>query len=135
LEYLRLTAGRSHAEIMSALEELVGRMLLAEATQGYRFLHDIIRQHVEESLGQVRRQLLHRRAGRAYQRLNPDASPALAYHFELGGDLQKALHYHELAAHHAHELFAWRLAEFHQGKILELLERIEPGSEPPHPVR
>ncbi len=135
IELLRLTAGRGHTEIMSALEELVARTLLVEVPQEYRFIHEIIRQHVEESLGQVRRQLLHRRAGRAYQRFNPDAFPALAYHFELGGDLQKALHYHGLAAGRAQMLFAWRMAEFHQGHMLELLAQIDPGCDRPELVR
>lgn len=127
LELLRLTAGRSHCEIMLALEELTSRMLLVEDSQGIKFVHDITRQHVEESLGQVRNQLLHHRAGRAYQHLKPGDFSALAYHFELGADLEKALQYHRQAAQQANNLFAWRVVEFHLGRMLELLKQIDPG--------
>lgn len=127
IELLRLTAGRSHIEIISALKELVVRVLLVEAEQEYRFNHELIRQHVEEGLGQVRLQLLHRRAGRAYQRFKPDAFSALAYHFELGGHLHKALHYHGLATRNARAMYAWLVVEFHQGRMLDLLDSIDPS--------
>jgi tetratricopeptide (TPR) repeat protein len=134
-ELLRYTAGRGDNEIISALEELVARNLLVEASHQYRFIHDIMRQHVEESLGQVRRQLLHHRAAKAYQRFQPDAYPALAYHFELGGDEQKGLHYHELSARQACALFAWQMAEFHQGHMLKLLAQTDPGCDHTELVR
>ncbi|MCL7452016.1 MAG: AAA family ATPase [Anaerolineae bacterium] len=134
-QLLRATAGRSHAEILSALDELVTRLLLVETPGQVRFLHDITRQHVEESLGQARRQALHRRGGRAYQRFHPDEFPALAHHFESGGDLPKAVDYHGRAARQAQTLFAWRTAEFHQERMLALLARIDPGCDRPDLVR
>ena len=135
IDLLRLTAGRSHVEIISALEELVARILLVEARQEFRFMHELIRQHVEENLGQVRRELLHRRAGRTLQRLQPDAYSTLAHHFELGGDPQKALFYHQQAARGAQALFAWQAAEFHQGRMLGLLALIDPGCALPELIR
>jgi DNA-binding SARP family transcriptional activator/tetratricopeptide (TPR) repeat protein len=129
IDLLRLTAGRSQAEILSALEELVSRILLVEARSGFRFVHEIIRQHVEESLGRFRGQLLHRRAGRALERLDPEAFAALADHFGRSGNLEKALHYHWLAAGKAQTLFAWRVAETHQGQMLELLAQIDPDDQ------
>jgi DNA-binding SARP family transcriptional activator len=129
LELLRLTSGRNDIEIMSALQELEARILLVEAEQAYRFVHDITRQQVEQSLGDVRKQLLHRRAGRAFQHLTPNADPVLAFHFELGGDLQKALQYHRLAAQRAQMLFAWQVVEFHLGRMLALLNQLDPGCE------
>lgn len=131
VDLLRLTAGRSHAETMTALEELLSRLLLVEGQKEYRFAHELTCQHVSESLGEVRRQLLHLRAGKACQRLAPEAFTTLADHFELGGDLPKALHYHALAARHAEALFAWQEVEFHQGNMLDLLERIDPGGAKP----
>lgn len=126
IELLRVTAGRNQNEVTAALDELVARIVLVEALQEYRFIHEITRQYVEESLGQARGQLLHRRAARAYQRFNPEAYPTLAYHFELGGDLQKALDYHGLAAQRAAAMFAWQEAEEHQGQMLQLLEQLDP---------
>lgn len=126
IEALRVTAGRNQNEVTAALDELTARMVLVEAPGEYRFIHEITRQYVEESLGQARRQLLHRRAARAYQRFDPEAYPALAHHFTLGGDLQKALHYHALAAQRAAAMFAWQEAEEHQVLMLQLLEQLDP---------
>lgn len=135
VDLLRLTAGRSHSEVLSALEELVARILLVEAPSGFRFVHEIVGQHVEESLGQVRGRLLHRRAARAYARLDPEAYPALAYHFEQSSNREKALEYHRLAADKAQSLLAWRVAELHQGQILGLLMRIDPDGRHPELAR
>lgn len=135
IDLLRLTAGRSHPEVLSALEELAARILLVETASGFRFVHEIICQHVEESLGGARSQLLHRRAGRAHERLDPQAFAVLAYHFEKGGRSDKALQYHRLAASKAQEVFAWGVAELHQGGTLELLMRIDPDGQRPDLVR
>jgi len=131
IDLLRLTAGRSHAETMDALEELLSRLLLVEHQKEYRFVHELTCQYVAESLGEVRRQLLHLRAAKACQRLAPETFTTLAYHFERGGDLPKALHYHALAAQHAQALFAWQEVEYHQGNMLDILERIDPGGVKP----
>ncbi|MGW8227113.1 MAG: AAA family ATPase, partial [Anaerolineales bacterium] len=135
LELLRVTSGRSHGEIMAALQELETRVLISEDLQGYRFVHDITRQYVEENLGAYRKQLLHRRAGRAYQYSQPSAFSAMAYHFENGGDLQKSLRYHKLAAHQAELLFAWQVVEYHLGRILDQIKQIDPGSDQPELVQ
>ena len=126
LDLVRLTAGRRELETMDALDELVARQLLVEQAPGYRFQHELVRRAVEATLSPVRRQLLHRRAGRALEQLQSDAVAALARHFEAGGELQKALHYHGLAAQQAEALFAWQEAEEHQSRMLALLERLDP---------
>jgi DNA-binding SARP family transcriptional activator/tetratricopeptide (TPR) repeat protein len=135
IDLLRLTAGRSHPEVLSAIEELAARILWVETTSGVRFVHEIICQHVEESLGEARSQLLHRRAGRAHERLDPQAFAVLAHYLERGGRLDKALHYHRLAASKAQGVFAWGVAELHQGQALELLVRIDPDGQQPDLVR
>jgi DNA-binding SARP family transcriptional activator len=129
IDLLRVTAGRSHRETMAALDELLARILLVEGEQEYQFDHELTRQSVEESLGQVRKQILHRRAARAYQRIDPGAVTQLAFHFELGGDHLKALHYHEQAARKVKEVYAWQVVEHHQRRMLELIEAIDPGRE------
>jgi tetratricopeptide (TPR) repeat protein len=109
------------------VEELVARILLVETQQEFRFIHELTRQHVAESLGQVRRQLLHLRAGRATLRLNSGAFPSLAYHYEQGGDLSRGLQYQTLAAEKAQAIFAWEEVEFHYGRMLDLMARIDPA--------
>jgi tetratricopeptide (TPR) repeat protein len=130
-DLVRLTAGRREMETMDGLDELVVRQLLVEQVPGYRFHHDITQRVVQAGLNPMRCQLLHRRAGRALERLEPEAVPALARHFDAGGEVKKALHYHSLAAQQAEALFAWREAEEHQSRMLALLERIDPKCKQP----
>lgn len=125
-EPVRLTAGRGEMETMNALDELVARQLLKEEETGYQFNHDLIRRVVVESLSLVRRQLLHRRAGYALQQLERRAFVDLAHHFEAGGEIKQALHYHDLAAQRAKALFAWSEAEAHQSRMLDLLAQLDP---------
>ena len=137
LDLVRLVAGRREMETMDGLDELVARQLLVESRGGaqsylpFRFQHEIVWRVVEEGMSPARHQLLHRRAGRALERLEPEAVPALARHFDAGGEVQKALHYHGLAAQRAEALFAWREAEEHQSRMLALLERVDPQCSQP----
>jgi DNA-binding SARP family transcriptional activator/tetratricopeptide (TPR) repeat protein len=130
-DLVRRTAGRGEVETLDGLEELVARHFLQEGDGGIGFRHDLIRRAVAEDLSPVRRQLLHRRAGRALERLRPEAVSALAYHFEAGGDGRRALHYHGLAAQQAEVLFAWQEAEEHQDRMLALLAQIDPDGASP----
>lgn len=87
---LHLTAGRAELEIADALDELVGRQLLAQEPDRCRFRHEIVREVVYHGLSVYRRSLLHRRAGEALERLHPEAAAALARHFEHAGLLRQA---------------------------------------------
>ncbi|HET7089031.1 MAG TPA: AAA family ATPase, partial [Anaerolineae bacterium] len=124
-ELVRLTAGRDELETIDGLDELVARQLLVEQPGEYQFIHDLTRRAVEVTLGPMRRQLLHRRAGRALEQLEPDAVASLAYHFDSGGEVEKGLRYHGLAAQQAERLFAWQEAEKHQGRMLVSLDRLD----------
>jgi tetratricopeptide (TPR) repeat protein len=130
-DLVRVTAGRRELETVDSLDELVARQLLVERDTGYRFRHDLTQRVVEAGLSLIRCQLLHRRAGRALEQLEPDEVTALAYHFDTGGEGEKALHYHGLAAQRAEALFAWREAEGHQSRMLELLDQLDPDCSQP----
>lgn len=141
-DLVHLTAGRGELEAMDGLDELVARQLLAEEAgevggytgtrpTGYRFQHDLIRRVTEARLSPVRRQLLHRRAGQALERLMPEAVAALSYHFDEGGAAAKALHYYDLAVQRAEALFAWEEVEKHQSRMLALLDLLDPGCKQP----
>lgn len=128
---VHLTAGRGEIETMSALDELVARQLLIERDTGYQFAHELTRRAVEVTLNPARRQLLHRRAGRALEQIAPEEVAALALHFDIGGEAQKALQYYAEAVQRAEELFAWREAEELQGRMLALLDRLDPNRADP----
>ncbi|NOZ30064.1 MAG: tetratricopeptide repeat protein [Chloroflexi bacterium] len=130
-DLVRLTAGRGELETLDGLDELVARQLLVEEASGYRFQHDLTRRAVEVGLSPVRRQLLHRRAGRAWEQLRPDAAATLAYHFDAGGEVAKALRYYAQAAQQATELFAWQEAEEYQSRALALLHQLDPACSDP----
>ncbi len=127
------TAGRGEMETIDGLDEAVARQILVEEPPGYRFRHALIRQTVEARLGPVRRHLLHRRAAQALEQIDPEAAARIARHFELGGEGEKALTHYRRAAEQAEELFAWQEAEEIQGRILDLLDRLDPDcSRPEH---
>ena len=125
-DLVRRTAGRRELETMDSLDELVARQILVEEPSGYRYQHALTRQAVEAASSPVRAQLLHRRAGRAIEESDPQAVAALAFHFDAGGRVKKALTYHNLAAQRAKALFAWNEVEKHQSRMLGLLERLDP---------
>jgi tetratricopeptide (TPR) repeat protein len=126
IELLRRTSGRSLGENIEGLEELLSRQVLIDKNGTYTFIHDLTRRTIYEDLSHPRRQLLHKRAGLAYEKTNPASAPRIAYHYETGADWGKALLFHEVAASHAQEIFAWEEARYHQGKILELLAILDP---------
>lgn len=119
------TAGRDELETIDGLEELTARQFFVEEEGQFKFRHDLIQQVVVDGLAPVRRQLLHRRAGVALEKLNPEAVTALAYHFEKGNESRKAVHYQHLSAQAAEQLFAWQEAEQHQERVLSLLDQID----------
>ncbi len=131
LALVRLTAGRGELETLAGLEELVARQFLEEFEDGFSFRHELICRAVADGLAPVRRQLLHRRAGRALEQLQPRAVVALAHHYEAGGDPRRALDYHRLAAQQAEAMFAWQETEEHQSRMLALLSHIDPACAQP----
>jgi len=125
-DLVQLTAGRDELETVEGLEELTARQFFVEAEGGYKFRHDLIQQGVIARLAPVRRQLLHRRAGEALEKLHPEAVTNLAYHFEKGNKPKKAFHYYALSAQQAELVFAWEEAEEHQKHMLISLDQIDP---------
>lgn len=126
--------GANEEAALDAIDELLRHGFLREgsgvAVQDYEFAHSLIHQIVYTSLNHHRRRWLHRGIGEALESLygepRGELVDTLAYHFEAGGNLTKSLRYHDLAAQRAKLLFAWREAEEHQTRMLELLDRLDP---------
>lgn len=127
--------GGKEESALDAIDELLHRGFLREgnsiAGHEYEFAHSLIHQVVYTSLNYQRRRYLHRIIGETLENLRgepqEELASTLAHHFEAGGNLEKALHYHDLAAQRAKSLFAWREAEEHQSRMLDLLDRLDPG--------
>ncbi len=121
-------SGRSEDEAVCALEELLARRLILEqGTDSFDFAHAQLRGIVYGEISQVRRRLLHRRvadilaAGARRSRIGPAGiAAALAYHYELGGALDKASHWAVTAGEHARQVYANREAIRHYEKALAL---------------
>jgi adenylate cyclase len=121
----------TYASSYQTLDALVGRLidadLLVEDGDVVRFRHNLVRDVAYESLLLRTREELHRRAAEAIQKLYADRLPdfvsALAEHYDLAGDTDRALPYLRDAADRATAMFAHAEAARLHGKVLELLRR------------
>lgn len=125
-QLVRMTAGRNEFETADGLADLVRRQLILEETKGYHFCHDLLYRATVGAISPMRLQLLHSRAARALEKLQPEAITALAYHFKAGGDLTKALTYYQRAAHQAEGLFAWQEAVDHYSRMYQIVNELDP---------
>ncbi len=125
--------GQGEEATLEALDELLRRRLVREGSgpsaRDYEFDHHLVREVIYRGLHYRRRQRLHRLVGEAMERLyagQPDAPGEVAHHFDAGGETTKALHYYDLAVRKAEALFAWQDAERYLGRMLDLLDRLDP---------
>jgi DNA-binding SARP family transcriptional activator len=122
---LRGASGRTDEETAAALDELVRLAVLVDTGEGqFDFAHDQVREHVRETMGAVRRRLLHGRladhlAGRHREAPGPTAG-RLAHHLTEAGRLEEAAHYRAEAGDHARSVFAHTEARRHYEAALAL---------------
>ncbi|MBV9577685.1 MAG: AAA family ATPase, partial [Chloroflexi bacterium] len=120
LEILRQVFAGQDEEVEAALEEATAAAVLEErftvgAIVTYRFRHAFFRQVLSDEMVAPRRIRLHQQVARALERvhagrLETKHAAELAEHFAFSsdtGDLLKAVHYGELAARNATEMFAY----------------------------
>ncbi len=98
---------------LEAVDELLQRGLLREGSgllgRDYEFVHHLVQEVTYTSIHNRRRRRLHRLTGEAMEDLygdQPAVAGVLAHHFDIGGDAEKALYYHGLAAQQAAAEFA-----------------------------
>ncbi len=128
---LLAVAAEPEEEVLAALEAACRAQVLEDAgAQGYRFVHDVIREVVEADLGSARRTVLHRRIAEALE-ANQGAHPAdlLAYHYARGGVPEKAGYYLERAGDQARAQYAHVAAAGSYRELVELLEQAGRGRE------
>lgn len=118
---------------LEGIEELLRRGFLREGSgtirADYEFVHQIVQDCAYHQLHHRRRQHFHRKTGEVLESTLVDPSlqaASLAFHFDAGGHLQKALLYRHLAAQRATAVFAWQEAEQHQNRVLEILANLDP---------
>ena len=104
---LRIWRG-SDLELMEILEELEEEGILQSdgmVGDSYRFSHALMQRAVYEELGETKREILHREAGRAFEESrdveDPDVVDHLAFHYSSSGDHRLACRYLAAAAKNA----------------------------------
>jgi tetratricopeptide (TPR) repeat protein len=137
LDVLQQVSGLPEEEVVAALEEANERAVVeqrqAPGAIAFRFTHAFFRSTLYEEMFAPRRIRLHQQVGRAleqaYSRRLDEHAAELAEHFAQSTereDLEKALHYCELAAQRAMSVFAYGEAERHLQQALRALEVLDP---------
>lgn len=108
---VRAASGRGDEEAVDALEALVARGLVREASETepvYDFTHDKLRSLVYDEVGAARRRLLHVRVAGALIRAGrgDEGAALIAQHLRLGGDRAAAAEHYRRAGEHAASLLA-----------------------------
>jgi DNA-binding SARP family transcriptional activator len=107
---LRRTSGRSEEETLTALDALLGALVLTEREGRYDFAHPLIAAVVHKGMSGARRAFIHRRAAQALESTHanhlPEIAGLLAAHYAQAGDVPRAAHYAEIAAERAVALAA-----------------------------
>ncbi|WP_181389631.1 winged helix-turn-helix domain-containing protein [Leucothrix pacifica] len=98
-------------------------------SESYRFWHQLYRQYFYENLSAARCRHYHLRFAErllsGYLGKVSELASQLAYHFEAGGDLPRALAFSKEASQHAAQCFAYREAIAHISNVIALSERLE----------
>lgn len=141
-DLVRRVQGVDENVALETMDELLRRGFLCEGSgmggQDYEFVHHLVQEVTYAGIHYRRRRRLHRLVGEAMSSLygdQPAIAGALAHHFEAGGEIEKALHYYGLATQRAVAAFAWQEAEEHQGRMLQLLEQLDPDCTRPDCLR
>lgn len=84
------TAGLTPVALAEAGDLLSARRLLIPLPAGYRFAHDLLRDHVYAAIADEARRRLHHAAAEHLQTLEPDNHRTHAFHRERAGDMGEA---------------------------------------------
>lgn len=134
-DLVRVASNLSEEQALEGFDELLRKGFLREGSStvqaDYEFIHQIVQEVTYRAIHHRRRRHLHCQIGAALENILPDPSfqaACLAFHFDLGLNLPKALYYHHLAAQRASTVFAWKEAERHHNRAMELLETLDPDA-------
>ncbi len=118
-------------ELFDALDTALSAHLLQETDTGYRFQHALIRHALYEALSRRRRAWLHGRAAGAIEALYAGQAgglqphvDALAHHYDLSDQRDKALPYLVQAADKAAGLFALEIASDYLERAIGLMDEL-----------
>ena len=132
LDLLQHAAGKPGDDsLLEVLDEALAAHVIEESSDGhYQFTHNLIRMTLYDELRTARRRSLHRAVGKAIEALHrADVDgflPELARHFQVAGDVDRAIHYATRAGQRADALLAFEDAEQFFQAALDGIEQGEP---------
>ena len=141
LDVLRRVHAAAEEELESALEDAMSAALVEEhpvigATITYRFSHAFFQQTLYDEIMAPRRIRLHQQVARALEEVHArrleEHATELAEHYAFSSDpldLAKAVHYGELAARRATDVFAYGEAARQLERTLVVLDLADPEDE------
>jgi tetratricopeptide (TPR) repeat protein len=126
---IRKVLGWPRARTADALEGAQQAALLVKENGAYRFAHELYRERIYGQIDPIRRRDLHWAIAETLRALDPQPLQALAEHYELAGDPERALSYVLDALKEAGD--AWRTTEALAlaERALGLIERLEQEAE------
>lgn len=125
LDMALLQALRPEIDLESWLAVVSAVAIIEAQGESWRFAHDKLREEIKESLSHEDHQALHRRVAEALETIYPDDAEhaaALAHHWAVAGEVEKELHYAELAGKQAVATGAIVEARVFLERALELLK-------------
>ncbi len=120
--------------LRSFLIECANAAVLESQSSDWRFAHNKLRETILRRLEPARRKHLHQEVGEAIEFVHRDASrndlsATLAYHFEQGGQLDKALRYYVHAGDSATALYLYEEARTYYSSAKALLKKLPETTE------
>lgn len=133
LDLLANASGFTDDGLVRSLDELWQRRIVrVQNANFYDFSHDRIREVAYRAISPVRKRWLHGQVATALEKLQEhaldDVCAQLAFHYELAGDVERAVHLYQRAAVVASQRFAYADSGAHLTRSLRLLETLPPTS-------
>lgn len=130
-DLLANASGFTEDGLVRALDELWQRRIVrVQDANSYDFSHDRIREVAYRATSPVRQRWLHGQVALALERLHDDTLDdvcgQLAFHYELTGDLERAIDFFQRAAVVASQRFAYADSSSHLTRSVRLLEALPP---------
>lgn len=114
----------SEDRLLDALDSALQSHVLEEIAGSYRFRHPVLRTALYDRLSHSRRAYLHAALGAAVEQNRPQDIDALAYHFTLSEDVDKAALYLARAADRARDVHAYDAACSYYGELATRLDAL-----------
>lgn len=137
LEVLERAWAGTEEATLEALDGLLRRRLIREGDpvkgSDYEFDHHLVRTIVYDDLHYRRRRRWHRAVAAALEAGPgvPGIAARIAHHLDAAAEPRRALPHYERAARDAQAQFAWQEFETHLGRVLALVDDLDPkGADP-----